>query len=268
MVVDMKIKFIGIILMVSVSVIALGCVESPSDPKSIESPQIKIKTIALITASPAEMLPTINDMPDGAKKLGDTGNDTYAEKKFAIITGFTAQTIIYEIRKFSSNNEAIDGYNSIKNKYSDYKLSSVNLGEESFGLVVANSIATVAFRKANVVVKVEFVGQYTANLDDTISYAEMVETPTTTLKLVADRKTLTNGETWNISGGYALRVIAIDYKTTPKQAAVELSRNGNIIDTFILSERISYSNSNLFITNVESISDSGVVISTVMVQNT
>lgn len=154
----------------------LGCIESqPNAPTSSTPTPAQVKTTVLITASPSQMLPTINDMPDGTRKLEDTGNDTYAQKKFAIITGFTAQTIIYEIKKFPSINEAKDSYDSIKNKYSDYKLSGVNLGDESFGLVVANSIATVAFRKANVVVKVDFVGQYTANLEDTISYAEMVK---------------------------------------------------------------------------------------------
>lgn len=219
-----------------------------------------VKTTVLITTSPSQMLPTINDMPDGAKKLDESGNDTYAQKKFAIITVFTAQTIIYEIRKFPSINEAIDDYNSIKNKYSDYKLSNVNLGDESFGLVVGNSIATVAFRKANAVVKVEFVGQYTSNLDDTISYAKMVKTPTSTLKLVVDTKTLTKGETWNMGDGYALKVMNIDQKATPKQVWLELDRNDNKLDDKVLSSGQTYNYNNIFSTKIDSISDTEIVL--------
>lgn len=167
----MKIKVIGIIAILLVSVMTLGCVESPSDPKSIESPQTK--TIALITASPAQMLPTINDMPDGFMKGSGIANDTYASQDF-INTGFAKQMLSYKISKFSSIDKAKDEYISIINTYSNYKLTDVHLGDESVGFELADSIATVVFRKANTVIEVRIAGQFTANLDDTISYAKMV----------------------------------------------------------------------------------------------
>ncbi len=162
---------------------ALGCVESqPSAPTStvVHTPN-PTQTSVLITASPSEMLPTINDMPDGTRKEGETSNDTYAQRKFAFVNAFSAQTLIYEVNKFSSINDAVADYNSIKDTYSNYKLDDVSIGDEGFGLSKVNGIlADVIFRKANVVVKVEFVG-YGVSLDDTISYAKMVNIPTSTV---------------------------------------------------------------------------------------
>lgn len=166
--------------MVLLSVMSLGCVESQSAPKSIENPQSTIvptqtqaKTIVLITASPAQMLPTINDMPDGSIKESETTNETHAEKVFALIRGSQAQALTYKLNKCQSIDEAQKNYNSIKNGYSNYKLTSMSLGEEGFGYSLADSIATIVFRKVNLVVTVELAGQFTT-LQDAESYAKMV----------------------------------------------------------------------------------------------
>lgn len=177
-VVAMKLKIIGIILMVLLSVITLGCVESqPSAPTSIESPkptQAQVKTTVLITASPSQMLPSINDMPDNSKKGAEKVNETHAERGFLLFNGATPTALNYELNKFPSINEAIDNYNIIKDRYSNNKLNSIMLGDEGFGFVEVNSIVRVVFRKANVVIKVEMVGRNSATLDDTISYAKKV----------------------------------------------------------------------------------------------
>lgn len=263
--VDVKLKLIGIILLVLVSVMALGCVESqpsaPSQKQTTYNPtQAQVKTTVLITASPSQMLPTINDMPDGSMRGSEFGNDTYANRDFVFTTGIMARILSYGVYKFSSTTEAIDKYNSIKNEESNYKLKNVGLGDESFGFEVADTIATVVFRKTNVVVKVTFAGRYSANLEDTVSYAKLVKTPISTLKLVADTKTLTKGETWNLGGGYALKVMVIDQKASPKNVWLQVNRNGNKLDDYVSSEGKTYSYGNILTTKIESISDTEIVL--------
>ncbi len=263
--VDVKLKLIGIILMVLVSVMALGCVESqpsaPSHKQTTYNPtQAQVKTTVLITASPSQMLPTINDMPDGSKKGPEKFNETHVERSFLLFSGATPTSLNYEVNKFPSINEAIDNYNIIKTRYSNNKLNSVKLGDEGFGFVEVDSIGRVIFRKANVVVKVEFVGRYFANLEDTVSYAKLVKTPISTLKLVADTKTLTKGETWNLGGGYTLKVMSIDQKASPKNVWLELDRNGNKLDDYVSSDGKTYSYGNILTTKIESISDTEIVL--------
>lgn len=261
----MKIKFIAIIT-VLLSVIILGCVESqPSKfPESANIPETNSpstpQVTVLITAAPSQMLPTINDMPDGSKKGPEKSNETHAERSFLLFSGATPTSLNYEVNRFPSINDAINNYNIIKNGYSNNKLNNVKLGNEGFGFVEVGSIGRVVFRKANVVVKVEMVGRYSASLEDTISYAEMVETPTSTFKLVADSKTLTKGETWNIGGGYALTVMSIDQKATPKQVWLELSKNGNKLDDKVSIEGENYIYNDVLSTKIDSISDDLVIL--------
>lgn len=88
----------------------------------------------------------------------------------------------------------------------------------------------------------------------------MVKIPTSTLKLVADTKTLTKGETWNMGDGYALKVMNIDQKATPKQVWLELDRNDNKLDDKVLSSGQTYNYNNIFSTKIDSISDTGIVL--------
>lgn len=166
----MNLKVIGIIAIVLVFVITLGCVESKP---STENPNNKVSSSALITTSPLSMLPTINDMPDGTRKVSETANETYAERKFMPNSIFT-QLLIYRVNKFPSIDEAIDNYNTNKNKFSNYKLSSVNMGDDAFGLEEASKGATIFFRKANVVIQVHLLSPYSATLSDAQDFATKV----------------------------------------------------------------------------------------------
>ncbi len=167
----MQLKIIGITEIILVSVLVLGCVESQSNQStSIESAKSEI----IITAVPVQMLPTINEMPDSSKKLGETANETFAERKFRLDDVFP-NVLIYRVNKFSSIDEAINNYSSIKGKYSEYKLSSVNLGNDAFGLEEASSGATVIYRKANVIVQVHLLSNnYDSSLSDAIDFAGKV----------------------------------------------------------------------------------------------
>lgn len=159
----MKFKNLGIIAILLASVLAMGCVNS-SEKSSSSS--------VLITTSPAQMLPTINDMPDGTQKSSETANETYAERLFLFHRIPMGGSLRFKINKFSSIDEAKENYNFIKNGFSEYKLTSKSLGDEGFGLSQADIKSTIAFRKANVVVTVVMYGYTT--LDETESYAKMV----------------------------------------------------------------------------------------------
>ncbi|MDP3013131.1 MAG: hypothetical protein Q8M92_02730, partial [Candidatus Subteraquimicrobiales bacterium] len=216
----MQLKPFGIIIMVLLSVIALGCIveENPTRSSSIpvtQSTPTQPK-IEMVVITPSQILPTINDMPSGTITGSENSNDTLASIEF-VITKYVNQLVKYEAYKFSSIDEAKEKYGSVISKYSDYKLDNVDIGDEGVGFEIANSLATVVFRKANVVVQVQFVGQYSVNLQGAKSYARLVKTPISyvtiatptaipksTSKLVADKKILKNGETWDIGKGYSL----------------------------------------------------------------
>lgn len=155
-----RFKLLIVVLLV-LSVALSGCLNAELNTK-------------LITTSPLSMLPTINEMPDGSKKLSEFGNETYATRMFKL-DGISIQILWYRVNKFPSIDEAIDGYNSIKNKYSAYKLDGVDIGDDAFGFEEANVGAKVVFRKANIVVQVDLAEQYVgATLSDAQDYAKKV----------------------------------------------------------------------------------------------
>ncbi len=305
MVVEMKLKIIGIIGMVLVSVIALGCVESqPSQSTStlptLTSTPTPLKTptptptqpkIEMVVIAPSQILPTINEMPSGSIKGSEKSDDKYASKEF-VLTRIVTQSLKYEAYKFSSIDEAKEKYNSVIGKYSNYKLDTVNMGDEGVGFEIANSLATIVFRKANVVVQVQFVGQYTVNLRGAKSYAELVNTPTSyvtiatptaiptsalKLKLVADKKILNDRETWDIDKGYSLQLMILA-DSNPLQVGLRLLKDGKAISgnsyalidgrvkrikdsnvrTFIDDNIFSYED--IFSTKIESITPTEVVL--------
>jgi hypothetical protein len=54
--------------------------------------------------------------------------------------------------------------------------------------------------------------------------------------LLADKKTLSQGETWNIGGGWTLTAQSMDMKASPKQVWLVLSRNGIKLDDEVVEE--------------------------------
>jgi len=294
----MKLKIIGIIIaIVLVSVIALGCVESPPNqytstplPSLTSTPTPTQPKIEMVVIAPSQILPTINEMPSGTIIGDENSNDTYASKDF-VITGYLNQLVKYEAYKFSSIDEAKEKYGSVISKYSDYKLDNVDMGDEGVGFEIANSLATVVFRKANVVVQVQFVGQYSVNLRGAKSHAKLVNTPTSsvtiatptaiptsTFKLVADKKSLKNGETWDIGKGYSLELAQIFQDSNPTQIWFRILKDGKAINgvnyalidgrvkriedgksrTFIDDNILNYND--IFYTTIESISNTEVTL--------
>lgn len=300
----MELKSIGIIIIVLVSVIALGCVESQSSkststltstltstptPLNTPIPTPTQPKIEMVVLTPSQILPTINDMPSGSIKGAEKSNDTYALRDF-VFTGYLTQVVKYETFKFSSIDESKQKYKSVINDYSNYKLDDVNMGDEGVGFEIGNSLATVVFRKANVVVQVKFVGQYTITLRDAKSYAKLVNTPTSSViieqktnsesgfKLVAYTKTLENEEMWDIGNGYSLELAQIfPYDTI--QIWFRILKDGKAIHGvnyvlidgrvkfrkmgdggFIYTDDNVLNYNNIFYTTIESISDTEVTL--------
>jgi hypothetical protein len=70
---------------------------------------------------------------------------------------------------------------------------------------------------------------------------------------IAERKTLAVGEIWYIGDGWAIQVMSIDAKATPKQIWLSLSRNGNKLDDKVLSEGETYNYENILSVKISSI---------------
>ena len=135
----------------------------------------------VITTSPASMALTINDLPTGWKVLSEpktTGNSFNSE--FVQVQGIsTAYTVYQTIQENSSIADAVTSYDQTKAKVTDYKVESVNEGDEGFGYVTEDS-AYVIFRKANVIATIQYgeggIGSLynTLSISDAQPYADIV----------------------------------------------------------------------------------------------
>lgn len=173
----MKLIIIGITAITLIFLLTLGCVEQPqtpaSTPPSTTSTPIPTPKVSLITKAPSDIGLTINDLPTGWMGRGE-GNETYYSSSFdQEKIGF--HTIECEVTKYSTADEAKQAFSKLKQEYSDFKLSSVGLGDESFGWEFGPE-SVVVFRKANVVVGFWYYREYgNSHIRDIKKYAEIVE---------------------------------------------------------------------------------------------
>jgi TM2 domain-containing membrane protein YozV len=127
----------------------------------------------VITKSPDSMALTINDFPTGWRVLSPpqtTGN--YYHSDFVQVQGISSAYTVYQtIQKNSTINDAITSYNQIKAKVTDYKVESVNEGDEGFGYVTQDS-AYVIFRKANVITTIQYGEGGIGTLYNTLSISD------------------------------------------------------------------------------------------------
>jgi hypothetical protein len=138
-------------------------------------------TETVITNSPASMALTINDLPTGWKVLSEpktTGNSYNSE--FVQVQGISSAYTVYQtIQENASIADAVTSYDQTKAKVTDYKVESVNEGDEGFGYVTEDS-AYVVFRKANIVVTIQYgeggIGSLynTLSISDAQPYADIV----------------------------------------------------------------------------------------------
>jgi TM2 domain-containing membrane protein YozV/DNA-directed RNA polymerase subunit RPC12/RpoP len=127
----------------------------------------------VITKSLDSMALTINDFPTGWKVMTKptiTGNSYNSE--FVQVQGIASAYTVYQtIQKNSTINEAKTSYDRKKAKVTDYKVESVNEGDEGFGYVSSDS-AYVIFRKANVISTIQYGEGGVGTIYDTLSISD------------------------------------------------------------------------------------------------
>lgn len=97
-----------------------------------------------------------------------------------------------------------------------------------------------------------------ANTDNTAVIWSIKEgnaggTLTDTGKLIADKKTMTVGEAWDIEGGWVLTINSIDARATPRQVWLNLSRNGTKVDEKVLVQGQTYNYHNIISAKIDTI---------------
>ncbi|MFH0904053.1 MAG: hypothetical protein V1854_02540 [Methanobacteriota archaeon] len=85
------------------------------------------------------------------------------------------------------------------------------------------------------------------------------------LKIVAESKSLSTGETWDMGSGYTLLVNAMDDRTSPKHAWISLEREKKRLDDRILMEGNTYSYQNKISFSVQSISNEKLLLKNVRI---
>jgi len=191
----------GLIAIVAITAVVMftGCVEEPTPPELETSSTIPTPTTPivasptstipestatpvptpsepLITKAPSEMALTINDLPGtGWAVSSKDGNETWYASSFDK-KGYGGWMFIdCYVRKYPTIEAAKQAYSESKEKCSNYKLESVHLGDESFGYQYAEE-SEVVFRKANIVVTIEYYREYgSVLLSNTKNFAEIVE---------------------------------------------------------------------------------------------
>jgi hypothetical protein len=85
------------------------------------------------------------------------------------------------------------------------------------------------------------------------------------LKIVAESKYLSTGETWDMGSGYTLLVNAMDARASPKQVWISLEREGKKLDDRIMTEGEIYTYRNMVSFSVYSISSENLVLKNVRI---
>ena len=85
------------------------------------------------------------------------------------------------------------------------------------------------------------------------------------LKIVAESKSLSTGETWDMGSGYTLLVISMDARASPKQVWISLERENKRLDDRILMEGNTYSYQNKISFSVQSISNEKLLLKNVRI---
>jgi len=83
------------------------------------------------------------------------------------------------------------------------------------------------------------------------------------VRIVAESRSLSNGETWDMGSGYTLLVNAIDEKDSLKQAWISLERGGKKLDDKVLREDMTYTYQNKISFSVQSISNEKILLKNV-----
>ncbi len=85
------------------------------------------------------------------------------------------------------------------------------------------------------------------------------------LKIVAESKSLSTGETWDMGSGYTLLVNAMDDRASPRHAWISLEREGKKLDDRILMEGMTYTYQNKISFSIQSISNENLLLKNVRI---
>jgi len=85
------------------------------------------------------------------------------------------------------------------------------------------------------------------------------------LKIVAESKSLSTGETWDMGSGYTLLVNAMDDRASPRQVWISIEREGKKLDDKVLVEGEIYTYRNMVSFRVYSISYENLVLNNVRI---
>lgn len=155
------------VLIVLMSIFISGCVE----------PQSNIRTASLIKKDLSTAVLTINDMDPGWFSGGSSKNDTLYSSSFAKKDALGTYYISGEIVEYRSLDEAVHNLNKSRDDNKEYRLVSLNIGDESFGYE-AGPLSEVIFRKANVIAHVTYAitgGYINPKIDDAKNFAMIID---------------------------------------------------------------------------------------------
>jgi hypothetical protein len=85
------------------------------------------------------------------------------------------------------------------------------------------------------------------------------------IKIVAESKSLSNGETWDMGSGYTLLVNAMNDRASPRHAWISLEREGKKLDERILMEGMTYTYQNKISFSIQSISNENLLLKNVRI---
>lgn len=182
---------VGLIFVVFFLVILMAAAPKGGEISG-QTPAKTAGAASLITTSTTQMLPTINDMPDGSyaaagvqeqtTTVGISGNTnvnaTQTSTMFIVPKTYGSLTVLYTAYKFTSITDATNYYDYTKSVSSvSSKVTSIGVGDEGFGYT-GMSGGVVVFRKANVVINVLVTGSAATTataLNEAKSYANLVK---------------------------------------------------------------------------------------------
>ena len=188
---------VAILIILVISSLFIGCVETETPQvndfaNSNTQKQTEIPTSILThtqtptstpTPTPApttvkkdlsKIALTLDDMPSGTTKRGDDVTDSSSiERKFLLSSDFGPVLLICKVNSYSTIQKAENEYNLKINEYSTKTESDI--GDEGIEIVTSSG-CTVVFRKANIIVEVDWLENYYFSFDHkAIQYAKIVE---------------------------------------------------------------------------------------------
>jgi|SRR5208337_3894108 len=138
----------GAILLVIVAAFIAGMYQGVTSSSS--------STDSVYNQDLSSMALTINDLPTGWETFGtaiDTNNHYNSE--FLQVVGLTPYTVYQDITRNTSVDDAKASYSLRKGEVTQFKVESVNIGNEGFGYVNTDS-SIVVFRKGNIIVTTQY----------------------------------------------------------------------------------------------------------------